>query len=219
MERAMSIAVQVTGTEGRLTPDEVRSMAFPAARFGRRGLDEEHVRAFCARVEAEIVFLLNERASLYQHAELLRRQVTEENGEPGYTPEAAHVQAVQILANAQQTADRLVRDAQQYCRELANGAKARRDQMLDIAQGNAAKIMAEAEAEARAAAASASAAQDGRLGEHGNPQEEMAYLRTFSQVYRAHLRAYLEALLRNVDDWGRAEHEAMGVPGQARPGR
>ena len=34
---------------------------------------------------------------------------------------------------------------------------------------------------------------------------ELACLRTFSDVYRNHLRAYLEALLRNVAEWERAE--------------
>jgi hypothetical protein len=36
-------------------------------------------------------------------------------------------------------------------------------------------------------------------------------VRTFSEVYRTHLRAYLEALLRNLDEWGRAERSALGT--------
>ena len=40
---------------------------------------------------------------------------------------------------------------------------------------------------------------------------ELAYLRTFSDVYRNHLRAYLEALLRNVEEWERGP-QAVGAP-------
>lgn len=204
------IEEKATGGEGHLSLDEIRSMVFPQARFGRRGLDEEHVRAFCARVEEEFVYLLNERASLYQHAEQLRRQVIAEGmGEPGYSPEAAQLQAVQILSSAQQTADRLVQDAQEYCRNLADGAKERRDQLITNARRNASKILEQAETEARTAAAQAMVGSS--AGEHGSPQEEVAYLRTFSQVYRTHLRAYLEALLRNVDEWGRAERESINT--------
>jgi hypothetical protein len=40
-------------------------------------------------------------------------------------------------------------------------------------------------------------------------EAELAYLRTFSEVYRTHLRAYLEALLRNVDEWAGAEKSSL----------
>jgi len=37
-------------------------------------------------------------------------------------------------------------------------------------------------------------------------QAEIAYLRTFSDVCRTHLRAYLESLTRSIDEWENAEH-------------
>ena len=40
---------------------------------------------------------------------------------------------------------------------------------------------------------------------------EIAYLRMYSEVYRTHLRTYLEALLRNVDEWARAEQSPAGM--------
>jgi len=40
----MTIAWQ--DEQKRLTPDEVQSASFPLSRLGRRGYDEEHVRAF-----------------------------------------------------------------------------------------------------------------------------------------------------------------------------
>lgn len=47
--------------------------------------------------------------------------------------------------------------------------------------------------------------------EQENLQGEIAYLRMYSEVYRTHLRTYLEALLRNVDEWARAEQSPASV--------
>jgi DivIVA domain-containing protein len=121
----------VTSRRERLTPDQVQSASFPPARLGRRGFDEEHVRAFCAQVEGELVTLLNEKTALWEEVERLRRRMLGENGDAsGLRPEDAHIQAVHILSNAQQTADRYVADAQHYSRQLAEDARRRRDEVL-----------------------------------------------------------------------------------------
>jgi DivIVA domain-containing protein len=62
----------------RLTPAYVHSMSFRLARLGRRGLDEDDVRDFCARVETELLHLLEERAALF--AELRPRAAVYQNG-------------------------------------------------------------------------------------------------------------------------------------------
>jgi cell division septum initiation protein DivIVA len=199
----------IRGDEGRLTPDQVRSTTFPLARLGRRGLDEMHVRAFCANVEEEIVFLLNERATLYHQVEELRQRFRDaEDGEPGYAPGIARLQAVQILSDAQKTAERFVSEAQEYCRELAENARQSRDQMLTDARRDAARMLEHADNEARSVAVDAAVRTT--PGEHENLQEEIAYLRMFSEVYRSHLRAYLEALMRNLEEWARAEQSSAG---------
>jgi len=36
-------------------------------------------------------------------------------------------------------------------------------------------------------------------------QAELAYLRTYSDVYRAHLKAYTEGILRGIEEWERKE--------------
>jgi cell division septum initiation protein DivIVA len=141
---------------------------------------------------------------------------------PEYMSGIAHLQAVQVMASAQKTAERFVGEAQEYCRELAENARQRRDQMLAEARLNAARMMEQADSEARSAVAEAAARTTADV-EHGNLQGEITYLRTFSEVYRTHLRAYLEALLRNLDEWGRAERSAMGTdhdrPQRLSPGR
>jgi len=65
-----------------------------------------------------------------------------------------------------------------------------------------------AEAAARPPAAAVARAAG---SEQENLQGEIAYLRMYSEVYRTHLRTYLEALLRNVDEWARAEQSPASV--------
>jgi DivIVA domain-containing protein len=206
----MSVIARV---DERLTPDRVQSVSFPQARLGRRGLDEDHVRAFCAHVERELVTLLNEKAALWEEVGRLRQRVAGDHADaPGYRPEDAHVQAVRILANAQQTADRYVADAQQYSRQLAEDARRRRDEVLAEAKAQAERLLEDAHLQASQAAALAISGGDAQADPgRSDLQAELAYLRTFSDVYRNHLRAYLEALLRNVEEWERAERSSLAA--------
>ncbi|HEV2242509.1 MAG TPA: hypothetical protein VGR98_15810, partial [Streptosporangiaceae bacterium] len=177
--------------------------------LGRRGLDEEHVRAFCGQVERELVRLFNERTSLTEEVQRLRRRVLGLSGDEsgsGYRPDDAHVQAVRILSNARQTADRYVADAQEYSRQLAQDARRRRDEILAEAKSHAELMLEEAHGEAsRAAEAALAAPATQASADRREVEAELAYLRTFSNVYRKHLHAYLDALLRNVEEWQRAE--------------
>jgi DivIVA domain-containing protein len=204
----------ISGTDRRLTPDAVQAVTFPAARLGRRGLDEEHVRAFCGQVERELVRQLNERTSLSEEVQRLRRRVLGIPGPeavPAYRQEDAHIQAVQILSRAQQTADQYVFDAEEYSRQLEQDARRRRDEILEEARSHAA-MLAEAHStasEAAQAAMSAPAPQSG--ADRRESEAELAYLRTFSDVCRTHLRAYLDALLRNVEEWERAEKSSLAT--------
>jgi DivIVA domain-containing protein len=211
----------------RLTPDVVQSVSFRTARLGRRGFDEEHVRAFCHQVEAELVMLLNERTALQDEVSRLRRRVlgmAADDGKVGYRREDAHIQAVGILSRAQQTADHYVAEAQEYSRHLAEDARRRRDQILAEARSHADLVLEEAHREASLAAQTAMAAPvPQQPGDRREVEAELAYLRTFSEVYRTHLRAYLDALLRNVDEWENTEKSALSavraeLPPLTRPG-
>lgn len=201
----------------RLTPDTVQSVSFRAAKLGRRGLDEEHVRAFCRQVEAELVAQLNERTALQEEVGRLRRRMLgSEDGAFGYRREDAHVQAVGILSRAQQTADHYVAEAQEYGRQLAEDARRRRDEILTQARSSADQLIEQAHREASQAAHTLMAAPV--AGANGNGREDrseleadLAYLRTYSDVYRTHLRAYLDALLRNVDEWEHAEKASLSA--------
>jgi DivIVA domain-containing protein len=207
-----SFAMTVSSRNGRLTPDQVQSVSFPPARFGRRGLDEETVHSFCDQVQHELVTLLNEKASLWEEVERLRRRIIDSGDPAGARPEDAHVQAVRILSNAQQMADKYVADAQEYSRQITGDARRRRDEVLAEAKAHAERVLDEAHSRA-SRAADEMASEPGRAagGEWRDRTAELAYLRTFSEVYRIHLRAYLETLLNNVEDWEQSEKESLAA--------
>jgi DivIVA domain-containing protein len=208
--------------EGRLTPEELQTVTFPLSRLGRRGYEEEPVRKFLRTVHAELVRLVNERASLWQEVQRLRRRILA--GEGGGDPQAvlfgeadAHVHAVRILSTAQATADRYVADAQAYSSRVTEEARLRRDHILREAKQRSDVILGDAHARAREAAVSALnrpvPPQTDR--ERQAAQAELAYLRTYSDVYRAHLRAYTEGVLRGIEEWERklAASVPEAVPG------
>jgi hypothetical protein len=75
------------------------------------------------------------------------------------------------------------------------------------AQQHSDMILEEAHARARDAAVTAlngsTPPQTDR--ERRAAQAELAYLRTYSDVYRAHLRAYTEGVLHSIEEWERKE--------------
>jgi DivIVA domain-containing protein len=211
----MTIAWQ--DEQKRLTPDDVQSASFPLSRLGRRGYDEEHVRAFLREVERELVTLLNEKVSLWNEVERLRRRILSgmKPGKDGgvlFGREDAHVHAVRILSNAQLTADRYVADAQAYSHRLTEEARSRRDEILTEAQRHADMVLAEAQSRAREAALAtlnAPAVAPQMEADRSALKAELAYLRTFGEVYRTHLRAYTEGMLRSIAEWERSEAGAI----------
>lgn len=196
----------------RLTPAELQTVTFQRAPLGRRGFDEEQVRAFLRQVEQELVRVLNEKAALENEVARLRQRVA---GGPAGTPiqaEDAHIQAVRILSNAQQTADQYVADAQRYSQEIAEEARRGRDEILADARSRAVLVLEEAHRQAAEAAERVRPSAEPMSGdERSDLEREIAYLRTFSDVYRTHLRTYLEALLRNVEEWETSERDSLAT--------
>jgi len=71
-------------------------------------------------------------------------------------------------------------------------------------------LLEEAHARAREAAVSAlDAAPPQTDRERRAAQAELAYLRTYSDVYRAHLGAYTEGVLRGIEEWERKEAASL----------
>ena len=210
--------------QSRLTPEELQTVTFPMTRLGRRGYEEEPVQGFLQQVHAEFVRLVNERASLWQEVQRLRRRILA--GEDGSDPQAvlfgeadAHVHAVRILSTAQVTADRYVADAQAYSSRVTAEARLRRDDIVREAQQHSDMILEDAHARAREAAVSAlnEAAPPQTYQQQQAARAELAYLRTYGDVYRAHLRAYTEGVLRGIEEWERKEASSLQEASQAQP--
>jgi DivIVA domain-containing protein len=210
VERALTTAW--FDEQDRLTPEELQTVTFPLSRLGRRGYEEEPVRGFLHRVHAEFIRLVNERASLWQEVQRLRRRILAEEGDGDpksvlFGEADAHIHAVRILSTAQATADRYVADAQAYSSRVTEEARLRRDHIMREAQQHSDMILDEAHARARDAAVTAlnGSAPPQTAREQQAAQAELAYLRTYSDVYRAHLRAYTEGVLRSIEEWEHKE--------------
>jgi DivIVA domain-containing protein len=210
--------------QSRMTPEEVHSVAFPTSRLGRRGYEEGAVREFLGAVHAEFLRLVNERTSLWQEVQRLRRRIIagEADGDSQtvlFGEADAHIHAVRILSTAQVTADRYVADAQDYSTRLTEEARLRRDEIMHEAQQYSDMLLDDAHTKAREAAVSALnvAAAPQSDEEQRAAQAELAYLRTYSDVYRAHLRAYTEGILRGIEEWERKETASLQEAAQGLP--
>ena len=73
MERALT--TPWFDEQNRMTPEELQTATFPMSRLGRRGYEEEPVREFLSAVHDEFVRLVNERTSLWQEVQRLRRRI------------------------------------------------------------------------------------------------------------------------------------------------
>lgn len=195
-----------------LTPERVRSAVFSPTRLGRRGVDEAEVHAFCEWVSDGIGRLLNDNSMLQEEVLRLRERLLDGKGKSGIQPEDGHVQAVYVLSKAQQTADRCIADAQEYSRELTEDARMRRNEILSEAKMRAAMILEDAHASASQAAEAARGSRDlPPVAEREELQAEIAYLRTYSDVCRTHLRAYMESLTRSIEEWEQAERNGAAA--------
>jgi cell division septum initiation protein DivIVA len=207
-----------------MSPDELETVVFPTSRLGRRGYEEGPVREFLTGVQAEFVRLLNERTSLWQEVQRLRRRIIagQADGDEDsvlFGSEDAHAHAVRILSTAQVTAEKYVADARDYSSRLTKETRHRRDEIMTQARQHSDRIMQEAQAQAREAAVSALNGSDQPHSEkewHA-AQAELAYLRTYSGVYRAHLKAYTEGILRGIEEWERKETASLADAAQRDP--
>jgi DivIVA domain-containing protein len=192
----------------RLTPDELQSVRFPMSGLGRRGYEQAAVNRFLRTVHAEFVQLTNERASLWQDVQRLRQRILAGDANSGPQPVVfgevdPHAHAVQILSTAQVSADRYLAGSGA---RGSDDARRRRDDIMREAQQHSDLILEKAHTKAREAAASAlNDAPPQTDTAQRALQAELAYLRTYSSVYRAHLLAYTESVLRGIEEWERSE--------------
>jgi DivIVA domain-containing protein len=194
--------------ERRLSPGEVRAVDFPRGTVLRPGYNDVEVDRFLDRVAEELASLHAEKAELRDELNALREQVA-----GATTVEPPSEQAVRILATAQQTADSYVSEAEDFSRQMTADARAQYEEAVRRARENAgAIIQAAQEAAARMVGGSGHPvpAEAGEQAATQDLEDQVAYLKAFAQACRVQLRAYLEALLADVEtEWGRADPASL----------
>jgi DivIVA domain-containing protein len=193
-------------TTGPPTADDLRAVHFTPASMLHPGYTDREVDDVVARAADELARLTAENARLHEQVQHLQAQAADAAHRPSPSD-----QAVGILATAQLTADQYVAEAEDFSRQMTSEARAQYEELLTEARDRAGAIVAAA-AEARAAIAAAGGSGGGDAPGTQELQEQAAYLKAFGQAVRTQLRAYLEALLADVEsEWGRA-HPAVLPP-------
>jgi DivIVA domain-containing protein len=198
----------------RLSPADLQHVQFSRASMLHPGYSDVEVDRFLHRTAEELARLHEEKAQLRDELRALREQVA------GVTrPEPPSEQAVRILASAQQTADSYVAEAEDFSRQMTADARSQYEEQVRRARENAgAIIQAAQEAAARLVGSGNQPAAQPREGggqERSTQEleEQVAYLKAFAQACRVQLRAYLEALLTDVEsEWGRADPGSLPLP-------
>jgi DivIVA domain-containing protein len=203
----MTTQVNGSGAVGRrLAPSDVTSVSFTRASMLRPGYVDTEVDHFLSRLAEEMGRLIAEKAQLRDQVNALQRQLKGVTAQPPPSE-----QAVRILATAQQTADNYVAEAEEFSRQMTSEARAQYEDQVRLARENAgAIIQAAQEAAAKLATGGAPAVTDAGHRSVEELEAQVNYLKAFAQACRVQLRAYLEALLADVEqEWGRADPTAL----------
>jgi DivIVA domain-containing protein len=195
------------GGDRRISPADLHHVRFTRATMLRPGYSDTEVDHFLYRVADELTRLHAEKAALRDRVHALQAQLDD------VPPEAAiSDQAVLLLATAQQTADSYVAEAEDFSRQMTSDARAQYEEQLRRARDSAgAIIQAAQEAAARMVGGGpAPVSAEPRERSTQELEEQVAYLKAFGQACRTQLRAYLEALLTDVEtEWGRADPASL----------
>ena len=213
----MTTTTEAGGWSRRLTPADLRDVRFGRSSVFHPGYDDTEVDRFLERVGEELARLHAEKAELRDRVHALQARLDDEPRQ-----DAPSLQAVGILAAAQQTADQYVAEAEAVSRVMTMEAREHyEEQVREAREKVGAMIQAAHEAASRIAAQGTSAAagevRSGDVRTEDELADQVRYLQAFGQACRAQLRAYLEALLADVErEWGAAHPE--GVPVSPPPG-
>jgi cell division septum initiation protein DivIVA len=178
---------------------------FPSADASVPGVEEEPVSAFLTFVAQELGLVISERDQAVDDLAKLRRDGV---------GEAAHTQAMHLLARAQTNAEALVADARQTAADIARTARQHARDVVSTARRHADELKANAVREAATEAAMAAASAPAAL------QAETMGLRQYASVFRALMKTNLEAALAALEQWAGQEEKLRTAPDQSDwPGR
>jgi DivIVA domain-containing protein len=205
----MSSAQNGSGSAERgLNPADLQNVRFTRASMLRPGYVETEVDRVLSRVAEELARHIAEKAELRDQVRALQAQID------GVVVQVApSEQAVRILSTAQQTADNYVAEAEEFSRQVTSEARAEYEEQIRLARENAGAIIQAAQEAAAKISGGAPVGADSGHRSMEELQEQVAYLKAFSQACRVQLRSYLEALLTDVEtEWGRADPALLPQP-------
>jgi DivIVA domain-containing protein len=194
----------------RLTPADVQHVEFSRASILHPGYNDVEVDRFLHRTAEELARLHEEKAQLRDELRALREKVA---GVVRQEPPSE--QAVRILASAQQTADSYVAEAEDFSRQMTADARSQYEEQVRRARENAGAIIQAAQEAAARMVGTGQAPPSAEPRERTTQEleEQVAYLKAFAQACRVQLRAYLEALLTDVEsEWGQADPGSLPAP-------
>jgi DivIVA domain-containing protein len=190
--------------ERRLSPADLHNVRFTRAPMMHPGYVDSEVDRVMSRAAEELDRLMAEKAALRDQVRSLQAQV-----DGIQIPEPPSEQALRILSSAQLTADNYVAEAEEFSRQVTAEARAQYEELTRQARENAGGILQAAQ-EAAAKIGTSLAPVPGIERSAEELEEQVAYLKAFGQACRAQLRAYLEALLSDVEsEWGKADPGAL----------
>ncbi|XVQ84515.1 DivIVA domain-containing protein [Microbispora siamensis] len=196
------------GERQPLTPDRVRKQEFTRTSLGRRGYSEDEVRSFLYRVAEDMAASDKEKADLRAYIDRMKQWYKEHGMNPEQAaPQTLHVDAINILSRAQQTADAQIAEAEDYARRIVSQARQQYEELLMEAQRQAEEAANQAVGAYRASGNGLQSAEAEEL------ERRIAYLRTFADVTQVQLRAVLEGLAHEVDKLGHVPDQAKQLAG------
>jgi len=175
-------------TFDKVSAEAIRTVTFHVSKYGGRGYDTNSVDDFLDDV-AQTVDALEQavEASSAEIRRLERRVIEGPRGEEV-------VQAVNIISNAQRTADGIVAEADSYSTRVMTNAR----ELYEDATRRVAQLEEEAEENLRRLAVSA------QIEQH-ELDRQTAYLRTLRDVSRTQMEKFLSSMLDHVaGEYGRA---------------
>jgi DivIVA domain-containing protein len=190
------------------SPASIREVTFS---HRMRGLDEDEVYAFLDLLADQVESADTERAALQADNERLRAAQSQDppaqNPPAQDAPEDGNPQAVALLSQAQEVADRLVEEAVQHARNLIGSACAQQREILQTAHEAAEAALRE----------STATRADGSATGHTKAVPEVEYARTLARVAQVQLRSVVNAL-NEVERLGESPRLSTGLrPDAIRP--
>ena len=168
-----------------------------------------------SRVAEELGRLYAEKAALRDQVRSLQAQV--DGRRRSRRPPSE--QAVRILSSAQQTADNYVAEAEEFSRQVTGEARVEYEELIARGPGERRRDHPGRAGGGGEAGRRALGVPDGSERTVEELEEQVAYLKAFGQACRVQLRAYLEALLSDVEtEWGHADPALLPLPAARPPG-